>query len=57
MIENKNENRGIDVKWNVWDAHESSFPGYFCVVAAGNRESVKNSSIVVIMEGVIPFAE
>ena len=57
MIENKNENRGIDVKWNVWDAHESSFPGYFCVVAAGNRESVKNSSIVVIVEGVIPFAE
>ena len=33
-IENKNENRGIGVKWNVWDAHESSFPCYLYVVAA-----------------------
>ena len=33
-IENKNENRGIGVKWNVWDAHESCFPCYLYVVAA-----------------------
>ena len=42
---------------SLWDAHESSFPGYFCVVAARNRESVNNSSIVVIVEGIISFAE
>ena len=42
---------------SLWDAHESSFPCSFCVVAAGNRESVKNSSIIMIVEGIIPFAE
>ena len=29
MIEKKNENRGIGVKWNTWDALESSFPCYY----------------------------
>ena len=57
MIENKNENRGIDVKWNVWDTHESSFPCYFCVVAAENRESVKNRCTVVIVDGITSFAK
>lgn len=57
MIENKNENRGIDVKWNVWDAHESFFPGYFCAVVAEDRESVKNRCTVVIVDGITSFAE
>ena len=56
-IEKKNENRGIGMKWNVWDAHKSSFPCFFCVVAAENRESVKNRCTVVIVEGIIPFSE
>lgn len=56
-IEKKNENRGIGMKWNVWDAHKSSFPCFFCVVAAGNRESVKNVCTVVIVEGTLPSSE
>ena len=38
-------------------AHESSFPCYFCAVVAGNGESVKNRCTVMIVEGIIPFAE
>lgn len=38
-------------------AHESSFPGYFCVVAAGKGESENDCFIVVIVEGITPFAE
>lgn len=56
-IEKKNENRGIGMKWNVWDAHKSSFPCFFCVVAAGNRESVKSRCTVMIVKEIIPFAE
>lgn len=56
-IEKKNENRGIDVKWNMWDAHESSFPCYFCAVAAGKGESENNCFVVVIVKGIIHFAE
>lgn len=56
-IEKKNENRGIGVKCNVWDAHKSSFPFFFCVVAAGNRESVKNRCTVVIVDGITSFAK
>ncbi len=56
-IEKKNENRGIGVKWNMWDAHESSFPGYFCAVVAEDRESVKNRCTVVIVDGITSFAE
>ena len=38
-------------------AHELSFPCYFCAVVAGNGESVKNRCTVMIVEGIIPFAE
>ena len=66
MCEEEKELLLCEVKTAVWcwDWRDVLFVGcpqivfpLLCVVAAGNRESVKNSSIVVIVEGIIPFAE
>ena len=65
--EEEREKLLCEVKTAVWcwdwrevefvGTHKSSFPCYFCVVAVGNRESVKNGCTVVIVKGLIPFAE